>query len=1724
MYNYPYLKDYNFLKTINTMQLKQQLIKVIVLNWNEEAIQDISGIIIDGNITINGDSAMRRTANINLFASQDINNLTNIDNLISINKKVEILIGIKNTTNKYLDYPIIWFPQGIYFINSANISHGLDGVKISISLHDKMAQLNGQCGGIIPATTILDEIEEEDEFGNIIISKPTIVQIIQQIVNHFGNEKLGRIIIKDLEPTVKQVLKWNGNTNAPLYIYNNGSESSAALNQYGLYKQIFTNLYIKHRQESNSTIDTNTAKSQAAIAFQKLILAINDNKDNVEIEILQSFIMKLKELQKQVEIQKENFQKLEAEQEELKNQLKKRYRSLIKEARRSLQNLKMNIKQVYDLHKKENQIQTFLNKDERTILESTSKDLRKTGTVSTLLRRVKNLKIHLQSLKSVAKADNISNNNNILESKWIGSDGKTYTESIKKSPQNALATALSLPHPAKGNGPNYTDFFNKVLPRNIHDFNRYGFRFPYSTSSYISISENGKSIDTYSGWAMITSGGKSASDKKAAAKEKNPSISSSELAKIKDDLESRVLFTPNVKTLSLCAFNLSNINYQALNLNYFFCFGEFLIIRKYFVNNKNELTYLPVSYLKSLEAIQKDLSSKIDTFRIAGSTSNNYTDVINFLEKYIEWCDNVEQFLNAFNEIEKKVIEVIKNSKSNLLNSTVYSFKNNFYIDVRKSTKEQDSDKNLSFFEMSKQQLQQLKEIVDLLQYKKTDTNNKIILLRENSQKIYDDIATKINNLKTNLRQLSFNNSQQTSTQKTIYTYALDNQNFLSNEVTLQQSLSNILIDVYNFLETILNGADTKESYRNTLKICSDSSIEITNYKNIRNALDNIENTINTAKTYNEEIIKNSLSEITNWFMTKAKETPMRLLSVDNIKDFDQSYKIYAQKMQNTINAIKNINNSSTTISVNSIKQGITKTASYMQDINVAAKIETYTNNIQKLTQQMGEYLPTEQFMDSLTQAQNSTISTIEQLETSIVQHEERLKNLMKQYDSDFIEKFKQKIKDKDSFKNGYWNSKITQLTGNKKTIFFNQFISSINKIKSYANGEDIGYTLTDFIYPGKLTANAGETVVSVLDKIKNTLGNFEYFYDVHGNFIFQEIKNYLNTSYSSYFLDNNTSPNYNYNLVDGKICYDFSDGEIIQSYQNAPQYNKIKNDFIVWGERKSTNGQKYPIRYHLSIDTQPEIGQIYCYTFPTITGVNRFNEDKNSIKKYRTVREPSDNKERRDFVPEGKIIDNKNTYFYKTDLPSKGAIDTYYYVKSENQFYEWVEEKNSTFYGYKIISVPITNIQSFLTRKELYEYKANFDGKTLTKKLLNDYGFCQLSTNDLYNDNIKVADIIQELIKNCIFVPSIKTTWVTSSSIPNAEKTETEIYRYKYWFYTEDTDQYYYFYIQKQSGYWVGHFTYQWFPRIKQCTVINSINNIPTSQIKYDTYYYNTKNKYIYRAITNSQTKQPELKETLLTPFSVSDYRMALFLNGSIAESYHLNETNDYYTELKNELPKIYNILPQKFTATSKLSTAYYFTTIQNNPTNMDYYLDILNNSDLVSKYGITNIGKRTQIINNNNINCIFEPNCPDIFYLNKNKPINLNQSIQNQKLEENENKEERIRLRNLYTKWNKKHMLAPFTAKIEVDNSIYENFVNGGTSRSAYEEIRSMLYDYITYNEQLTLSVLPIYYLEPNSLIKVHDETAHIIGEFMIKNISYSLTGNGLMNLSCTKVLTRI
>lgn len=239
---YDYLTDADFLKYVDSLHLKEQYAKITLLDWEENPIKDIQGIITGGNISLDGRSAIRRTINISVYVdNSDIIGVTDIDNLFSINKKMKLEIGYVNTTDRYKQYEMLWFPQGIFVMIQPSISHSTSGVSISLTLKDKMCLLNGECGGTIPASTQFDEYETLDENGEWVIEKPVIVQIIRELVNHFGGEQLSKIIISDLDTRIKKVMKWTGST--PLYLIEETQDSALLTTTRpadNVYKEMFS--------------------------------------------------------------------------------------------------------------------------------------------------------------------------------------------------------------------------------------------------------------------------------------------------------------------------------------------------------------------------------------------------------------------------------------------------------------------------------------------------------------------------------------------------------------------------------------------------------------------------------------------------------------------------------------------------------------------------------------------------------------------------------------------------------------------------------------------------------------------------------------------------------------------------------------------------------------------------------------------------------------------------------------------------------------------------------------------------------------------------------------------------------------------------------------------------------------------------------------------------------------------------------------------------------------------------------------------------------------------------------------------------------------------------------------------------------------------------------------------------------------------------------------------
>ena len=213
---YPYLNDSSFLNTVNRMKVKEQYVKITVLNFLEKPIQEIQGRVTGGNVNLDGNSAIRRTSNISLVTNDFASDLGGVKSLLSINKKIRLEIGYLNTTDRWKEFDIIWFPLGTYVIINPSISHGTGGINISLQLKDKMCLLNGECGGVISASTEFHKYDTVDENGDWITKYPTIYQIIFELVHHFGGEQIGKIII-DVDTRIKRVMKWTGESS--LYFY-----------------------------------------------------------------------------------------------------------------------------------------------------------------------------------------------------------------------------------------------------------------------------------------------------------------------------------------------------------------------------------------------------------------------------------------------------------------------------------------------------------------------------------------------------------------------------------------------------------------------------------------------------------------------------------------------------------------------------------------------------------------------------------------------------------------------------------------------------------------------------------------------------------------------------------------------------------------------------------------------------------------------------------------------------------------------------------------------------------------------------------------------------------------------------------------------------------------------------------------------------------------------------------------------------------------------------------------------------------------------------------------------------------------------------------------------------------------------------------------------------------------------------------------------------------------
>ena len=563
--------------------------------------------------------------------------------------------------------------------------------------------------------------------------------------------------------------------------------------------------------------------------------------------------------------------------------------------------------------------------------------------------------------------------------------------------------------------------------------------------------------------------------------------------------------------------------------------------------------------------------------------------------------------------------------------------------------------------------------------------------------------------------------------------------------------------------------------------------------------------------------------------------------------------------------------------------------------------------------------------------------------------------------------------------------------------------------VTAYSQGDDIGYVYTDFIPTSEITGAAGDTVCTILDTIKNQLGNYEYFYDVFGIFHFREIKNYLNITQSNIVLQEMGNPGRHIDLQEGqfqldtgselqylvettseKVMYSFTDANNITSITSTPSYENIKNDFIICGLRQSTTSDtQYAIRYRCVIDEKPEI-------------VEYVNANDTYYEKYSQV-------------------------LNATQRQTQAAVGSY-----------------GTFNDIMYYTHPETsNGQTVLETNRLGKWT---NGSEIVEKVQTDEG---------------------------------EQDKIVGYSLPTVGNMD-QIYRT-----LEDGVE----------EFWI------WTGSTFDPVYLKDKPNDKESEKK--------------KPIIYSDHSPSPRDGTTLGPYHPIDWRTFLYLYGLEANALGL-DPGPYYQDIYSFWPNEYDLRRDKqcFFGEEEDGSIHYKSLAQGN-----FYFDIIDaSSSELGQYSVQNIGRRADVYDEDDINCLFRPEIPNVVFLNMDHP--------EQNWSDNTTVTE---VRDINTAMDmliaqRDECNANGQPWVQVSNDVFSNLTTGGYLNSAYEALRYEIFAHTKYQKAVSITALPAFYLEPNSRVEVSEQTTNTYGDFMVQNISLTLGPGANMAVTLNEVSERL
>ena len=213
-----------------------------------------------------------------------------------------------------------------------------------------------------------------------------------------------------------------------------------------------------------------------------------------------------------------------------------------------------------------------------------------------------------------------------------------------------------------------------------------------------------------------------------------------------------------------------------------------------------------------------------------------------------------------------------------------------------------------------------------------------------------------------------------------------------------------------------------------------------------------------------------------------------------------------------------------------------------------------------------------------------------------------------------------------------------------------------------------------------------------------------------------------------------------------------------------------------------------------------------------------------------------------------------------------------------------------------------------------------------------------------------------------------------------------------------------------------------------------------------------------------------------------ITEYRFNLSqkLTQFSQEEENIKKIESKLKELKAQQENFYLSGPHK----------YYAKAIYESPETLNFWFDFLDTDGVLNQFNVKAIGIRPKSINDSSIKSIYFRETPNVIFVEN---INVPNQLSGYKY-------------------------------IQIGKNNDSMFSISAQGKSAKDKLDELLYQHSYCIESATIVTIPIYYLQPNTRVRINDTETNINGDYIVSKLTIPLTYNGTMSITATKAAQNI